>query len=229
MTTLSAFLLFPSSPHAVFYLHSPPGEGSATLGPCYLMHSVVVFLIWNLMLYWYFGLCFLQTFFKWDLDTNMRTCFSHLSWLEIRYHLCYCDWEIWGDDLFVEKWHRKAGFHLLQCNFGFERSSLQLLISVIYSFHCDRTFSFFVFRKTEYLYSKKDGFLLPFVNYFKYLKKMVSQELWTDLLGYDYHHFPCSQPLCFSWMSCLRNRKPSLLAFMCAIFFSPCGASLSPC
>lgn len=99
----------------------------------------------------------------------MRVCFSHLSWLGNGYWLCcYHDGEIWGDDLFVKKWHGKAGFHLLQHNSGFERSSVQWLIYVICSFHCDRKmFPSCFSRKTEYLHPKKAGILLPFVKLFQ--------------------------------------------------------------
>lgn len=99
----------------------------------------------------------------------MKVCFCHLAWLGIGYWLwCYHDWEIWGDDLFVDKWHGKAGFHPLQCNSGFERSSVQQLIRVICSFHWNRKmFSSCFSRKTEYLRPKKAGVLSPFVKLFQ--------------------------------------------------------------
>lgn len=88
MMTLSAFLLFQDSPHTVFYLHSPLGEGSATLGSCFgdsLMNSVVVFLIWNLMLRWYFMTGFsaaiLKMEFGYEYGRLFQPPFMNRNWI----------------------------------------------------------------------------------------------------------------------------------------------------
>lgn len=99
---------------------------------------------------------------KIEIRYNTKVCFSHLSWLGIGYWLWCCY------DLFVEKWHEKAGFHLLQCNSEFERSLVPGVICVICSFHCDRKmYSPCLYRKTGYLHPKKAGILLPFVKLFQ--------------------------------------------------------------
>lgn len=109
----------------------------------------------------------LQTRFSADIlkigfRYNTKVCFSQFSWLGIGYWL-WCFY-----DLFVEKWHWIAGFHLLQCNSGFERSSVPQLICVIHSFHCDRKmFSPCLYMKMEYLHPSKASILLPFVKLFQ--------------------------------------------------------------
>ena len=240
MTTVSAFLLFQDSPHTVFCLHSPPGEGSAALGPgfgCYLMNSVVVFLIWNLMLCWYVRLRFLQTFLKWDLDTNMKVCFSHLSQLGIGYWLwCYRDWETWGDDLFVEKWHGKlvSIFYAVTLDLRdtqYNGSSMSFLHFAVMG----KGFLLAFPGKQNIYVPRKLGFLLTFCKAVSAThRKWFPKNFEQDIFGCEYHCFPCPQPLRFSWISifpsciCVCNNvftlgsfsKPMLTCVCCGLKLS---------
>lgn len=164
----------------------------------------------------------LQTRFSADiLEIGFR--YSTKIWLGIGYWL-------WCYDLFVEKWHWKAGFHLLECSSGFERSSVPWLICVIHLFHCGRKmFSPCLYMKTEYLHSNKVGILLPFVKLFQipsenYFLRISKGVFWGVITTVSPAYSLSAFNEFLVW-----ETESSLLAFVCAIFFLPCGASLNPC
>lgn len=150
----------------------------------------------------FFRLGFSADILKRRLYTNRKVHFSHLSQLGIGYQLwCYHYWEIWGYDLFVEKSHWKPGFQ--QHNSGFERSSVQLLICMICSFHCldRRIFFSCCFRKTEYLHPKKAGILVHFVILFQLLIENGLPRTYKNTFECDYCHSHPSLSSLISWLT----------------------------
>lgn len=160
---------------------------------------------------------------KIEIRYNTKVCFSHLSWLGIGYWLWLLLWFICGEVTWKSWFPSLTVWLWIWEIFGAMGHLCHLFISLWQ----ENEFSL-PLQENRIFTSQESWDSLAFCKAVSNpLRKLFPKNFKWGIFKWD--HFPSLQPLCFSWISGLRNRKSSLLAFLCAIFFLPCGASLNPC